>query len=46
MADENVRNFSDETIQKGKAQLSLQESAMTQGASQKGMAPYGMQRKM
>ena len=46
LANENKREFSEETIIKGKSQLSMQEDALSRGASQRGMTPYGMTRKM
>lgn len=45
IADENVRHFSEETLQAGKGVINLQYGTSS-GASQRGMTPYGAQRKM
>jgi hypothetical protein len=44
-ADQNVRKFSEETLQKGRTIINMQYGSYT-GASQKGMTPYGATRKM
>lgn len=45
LADENRRSFTAEQVQQGKMAISLQYGS-PEGASQRGMTPYGMTRKM
>lgn len=45
VADENKRNFSKELLDKGKTIIGLQ-SGSNQGASQRGMTPYGATRQI